>query len=1004
MQRLLEAIEFRNPSRAREDIARLGGGIPERITARIQSLLASVPDPDEALHFLERLRQDAEPAFNRISSSPSALRSLVTVFSYSRFLAEAILRRPEWLLQAAGADDLHRVLAAEDFVERLPQFRASEAQGARLPAPPYETETPRIQAARDAPFCASSSDDPALPAAVILARFRRRQLLRILLRDVLGLASLPDITGELSNLADAILDYAYRQVCEPLTARHGEPSFTGSDGQIHACGFAVIALGKLGGQELNYSSDVDLMFVYAANGETTGPNSITNKEFYKKVANQYTELLSTYTADGSCYRVDLRLRPDGRLGEVCISLDGARRYYQDRARDWEKQMLIKARVCAGDLALGRELLEFVEPLIYASTLDFRAVEAVSEARERISEKLAAKRAHAGVDIKLTPGGIRDIEFLVQCLQRLHGGRETWVRHGGTLFALSRVYDKNLLSSGEYARLASAYQFLRHIEHRLQFYDDRQTHTLPTNPEELEVLARKMPAESGEPLTAESLEVRLEEHLGNVREMYARVIQARKPMYYSLADGDNAADRWQPMDLDVPSFAPANLARYMDERAPRLSATLARVKINRGRERFEHFLEQMFSNEEWLARLDADSALVERVVNIFECSQYFGDQLLRHPEMLEELASAAAPPQESAADSASLRNYFRRRMFRIQSDSLLGPAPIFETLERTSDLADAVIAAAYRIALAEAPRPVNPNYVPAQQMMVISLGRLGMREFDLASDADLIFVIPDEDAAELVFWTAVAERMINVISAYTGDGAMFTVDTRLRPNGREGALVQPEGAYREYFAKHAEAWEGIAYMKSRAVAGNLERATEFLHRLQELDWRRYGQSGRSRKELAQMRTRLEKEQGARNPLKAAAGGYYDIDFALMYLRLKGAGIFYKVLNTPARLDVIEQMGHLEREDADFLRDAAVFYRAIDHGLRVSSGYAGGHLPASPSQSEMLAELVRRWTPEQLHDQRLDLKLAEIRQKTRAFFNRVFLEGGPRPARDISPAAV
>jgi len=962
MQRLLEAVEFRNPSRAREDIARLGGSIPERIGARIQSLLASVPDPDEALHFLERLRQDGPAAFNRISSSPAALRCLITTFSYSRFLSEAVLQRPEWLLQAADPGDLHRMLSAEEFAERLLQFRAAET--------------------------------PGLPAPVTLARFRRRQSLRILLRDVLGLAALADITGELSNLADAILDFAYRQIRGQLTARHGEPLFEAPDGQGRACGFAVIALGKLGGQELNYSSDIDLMFVYSGNGETAGPDAITNKEFFKKVANRYTELLSTYTADGSCYRVDLRLRPDGRLGEVCISLDGAKRYYQERARDWEKQMLIKGRACAGDPALGRELLEFVEPLIYSTTLDFRAVEAVSEARERISEKLAAKRAHAGLDIKLTPGGIRDIEFLVQCLQRLHGGREIWVRHGGTLFALSRVHDKNLLSASEYARLASAYEFLRHIEHRLQFYDDRQTHTLPTNAEELELLARKMPAESGEPLTAESLEVRLEEHLGNVREMYARVIQARKPMYYIPIDGDggDADDRWQPLDLDVAPSVPSNLTRYLERRAPRLAAVLARAKLNRGRERCEAFLEKMSDDSEWLARLDADSKLAERVADIFEHSQYFGDQLLRHPEMLGDLHAAAAPPDEATEEaitgSVSLRAYFRRRMFRIQSDSLLGPAPIFETLERTSDLADAVIAAAYRIALQEAPRPANPDYLPAGQMMVVSLGRLGMREFDLASDADLIFVIPDEDAAEQVFWTAVAERMINAISAYTGDGVMFTVDTRLRPNGREGALVQPEGTYREYFAKHAEAWEGIAYMKSRAVAGNLERATEFLHRLQEVDWRRYGQSGRSRKELAQMRARLEKEQASRNPLKAAIGGYYDIDFALMYLRLRGAGIFYKVLNTPARIDVIEQMGHLEREDADFLRDAAVFYRAIDHGLRVSSGYAGGHLPTSPSQSETLAELVRRWTPDQLHDQRLDLKLAEIRQKTREFFNRVF----------------
>jgi glutamate-ammonia-ligase adenylyltransferase len=178
------------------------------------------------------------------------------------------------------------------------------------------------------------------------------------------------------------------------------------------------------------------------------------------------------------------------------------------------------------------------------------------------------------------------------------------------------------------------------------------------------------------------------------------------------------------------------------------------------------------------------------------------------------------------------------------------------------------------------------------------------------------------------------------------------------------------------------------MKSRAVAGNVERATEFLHELQDVDWRRYGQSGRSRKELAQMRARLEKEQGPRNPLKAGLGGYYDIDFALMYLRLRGAGIFYKVLNTPARIDVIEKMGHLDRDDAAFLHDAATFYRAIDHGLRVSTGQAEGSLPKAQTQVEVLTELVRRWTPARMNDRPLDVKLGQIRYRTREFFNRLF----------------
>jgi [glutamine synthetase] adenylyltransferase / [glutamine synthetase]-adenylyl-L-tyrosine phosphorylase len=231
-------------------------------------------------------------------------------------------------------------------------------------------------------------------------------------------------------------------------------------------------------------------------------------------------------------------------------------------------------------------------------------------------------------------------------------------------------------------------------------------------------------------------------------------------------------------------------------------------------------------------------------------------------------------------------------------------------------------------------------------------------------------------------------MINIITAYTGDGVMFSVDTRLRPNGKAGSLVQLESSYKDYFARQAEAWEGITYMKSRGVAGDLERATDFLNELQEIDWRRYGQSGRSRRQLAQMRLRLEKEQGGDNPLKAGRGGFYDIDFAMMYLRLKGGGIFFKVLNTPARIDIIEKMGHLERADAAFLRDAAILYRAVDHGLRVYSGRSEGDLPRSPSHLAALSELVGRWTPDHLHDQPLDRELSQIRERTREFFDRLF----------------
>jgi glutamate-ammonia-ligase adenylyltransferase len=928
-------------------------------------LISSSPDPKASEHYLSNFQQRQPESYRRLSASASGLQNLVAVFSYSRFLSDAVLQNPEWLESLVNSADLYRVLSVAEYEDRLDS-------------------------------CLGPED--GIPPARALAVFRRRQLLRIILRDVMGHASLPEIVEEVSNLADAILDVAYRRIRRNLELRYGMPGRIGHDGGIRQCGMSVIALGKLGGRELNYSSDIDLMFVYSGNGVTDGQESISNKEFFKKIANLYTDLLSTYTSDGSCYRVDLRLRPDGRLGEVCLSLDGARSYYETRGRDWELQMLIKARVAAGEISPGRDLLDSVEPKIYQSTLNFSAVEAVSATRERIHEKASRRSRDAGLDIKLARGGIRDIEFLVQCLQRLHGGREPWVRHGGTMLALSRLRDKNFLSEMEYARLASAYEFLRHLEHRLQFLEDRQTHTLPLSRDELEVLARKMPAaELGRLPSADKLLHQLNVHLEEVQETYDRVIHSQQLLYYMTPA--HRADQPVPPEPDLSAgSSKSNLIRFLDQRAPQLARELESISLRRVPRSFEAFLERIYSSPDQLQLLNENPPLIHDVVDLFENSVHFAEELIRKPELVVEIAHARSGIASeygdlSAAirDPSELRRFFRREMLRIQVESVCMRAPIFTTLGRTSDLADAVICTAYALArdqVAQTHPPESQDYVPGDQMMVIALGRLGMREFDLGSDADLNFVLPEADAREMRFWTRVAERMIDMITAYTGEGIMFAVDTRLRPNGREGNLVQTEGGYNDYLANRAEAWEGITYMKSRAVAGNSKSTTKFLHELQQVDWRRYGQGGRSRHDLREMRSRLEREQGAISPLKAGPGGYYDIDFALMYLRLKSAGIFYKVLNTPERIDIIEKMGHLERSDAAFLEEAATFYRAIDHGLRVYFGHAEGRLPNSPAHLETLTALVNRWTPERLRDEPLPQTLAMIQARTREYFRRLF----------------
>ncbi|MEK7754046.1 MAG: glutamine-synthetase adenylyltransferase, partial [Acidobacteriota bacterium] len=273
----MDEIGFRHPTRAIAFLAQLETLLAPAILTRVLILLASSPDPDQALSSLVDLAERQPQAFHRLTRSKTELPLLVVVFSYSRFLGEELLRHPEWLEQAAG--DMHRVVPAEELVEKLEAFLGHP---------------------------------PGPPSPLKLALFRRQQLVRILLRDIQGLADLSEITGDLSNLADAILHVAYRRLREDLVVRFGTPR----DADTHPCGFSVLALGKLGGAELNYSSDIDLMFVYSGAGETDGPAAISNKEFFQKVATQLTELLSIPTAEGMCYRVDLRLRPDGSLGEV----------------------------------------------------------------------------------------------------------------------------------------------------------------------------------------------------------------------------------------------------------------------------------------------------------------------------------------------------------------------------------------------------------------------------------------------------------------------------------------------------------------------------------------------------------------------------------------------------------------------------------------------------------------------------------------------------------------
>ena len=394
-------------------------------------------------------------------------------------------------------------------------------------------------------------------------------------------------------------------------------------------------------------------------------------------------------------------------------------------------------------------------------------------------------------------------------------------------------------------------------------------------------------------------------------------------------------------------------------------------------------------------------------DLIEHSPHLAEQIIRNPAEAAELSKVVASDSadqdnthratiENARhpdlnDSAELRRYYRRRMLEILARSIYRREAVFATLDKTSRLAEFVIQQALRIATAETKRTLDQPR-PAAPLQIIALGRLGMREFDLGSDADLVFVLPDEGAPHVKWWRRSIEILVDIMSNYTREGTLFTIDSRLRPMGRDGPLIQTESRFKEYFSEQAEAWEAITYMKARTIAGNLAQGTKFLTELQDTDWRRYGTSDDPASELVVMRKKIEDTHGAAQPIKAGPGGYYDVDFILMYLRLRNAGLFFTSLNTPERIEVLRATKALTPDQAETLERAAEFLRSLDHAVRIAGGPSAHKIPTSVSQTEIISELVGRWSRVKIGPGGFRVGFEQVRRETRELFRRVFATDG------------
>jgi glutamate-ammonia-ligase adenylyltransferase len=771
-----------------------------------------------------------------------------------------------------------------------------------------------------------------------------------------------------------------------------------TDGHTLNTPFAVLSLGKLGGSELNYSSDVDLLYIFG-DGQDLPDARISNHEYFIRLAQQVTEILSRITTEGPVFRIDLRLRPQGSGGEVAISLLNALHYYGIIAQDWERQALIKVRHTAGDSALAREFIRRIQPAVYTEQINFAAIKTALVAREKMQKRghrpSLNQPSERGLNVKVDAGGIRDIEFLVQCLQRVYGGTESWLRSGGTLFSLQKLHDKLHISGKEFHDLTSAYDFLRHLEHRLQLRQGQQIHRLPSNPHELLILQRAMEGYApGEYLIADLVTiVRL--RMAVVAEIYQRVIYQQQTLTAN-ADSDPQFQLRSAPEQSTADQSMQQILQRLAADAPDLYRVIIRQDLGlQARRNLFRFLSSAFTSSERYASVLRNSTAVSQALLLFNASDYLTDILVRHPEEIATVADLENTPMRVgsgylfdsplgqgragadpvfdyvASSSASygekltlLRQHFRHRVFTVGARDITEMRGVYESLGAVTAAAEDAIAAAVGIA-------GNPP-----GLAVLALGRMGSGELDILSDADLLFVCA-EDCNRSGLQKSV-EQIVEALAAYTRDGMAFPVDTRLRPRGGEGELLVTPTQLSSYFKHEAQAWEALTYTKLRFLTGSLglgDRASAAAKGLFE----RFAGDDSFLSGVRAMRTKLEMIDPTENNFKTSAGGIYDIDFLCAFLLVKH-GILPKHGGLRDRLWRCAAAGALEKSDAAALDHAAELLRTVQHVARLAVGRGIRWLPrtehARQITEKLSAQILRRGFADGLETE-LSLTLQTVR---------------------------
>ena len=944
--------------------------------------------PDLALNNFERFTQtiiDKTYLYTILSTTPETLKSLIVLFSGSQILTDSLLSDPSYFNWINNSDIINNSRSKDEFMRAY-----------------YE-------------LVKKNNADVITPQ--LLRKFKKREYIRIGLRDLLGKTNFKETGEDLSHLADLSLQIAYEYADKKMREKYGIPFYRDNSGKLKEVEFAILGMGKLGGLELNYSSDIDILYIYTSNiGEmiptesNPNPINISIHEYFTKLAILIKKIIDEITSEGNVFRVDLDLRPEGKSGEIVNSLEGCEIYYESWGRLWERQALMKARVSAGSESLGEKFFTMLEPFIYRKSIDFTAVKEITGMKEKINKSINKKNKN-NINIKLGKGGIREVEFTVQTYQLIYGGREKEIRGANTLEALKALHRLNFIKQTEYKKLRDAYIFLRDLENRVQISFGLQTHVLPEDKFLLAVLSRKMNIVGG---SIEELNEKLnnkfightkfvsdifsdlfkKEQEGKVGEHKSEISKIRsldegvleRASFHSnknalkflkrLRDGPTSSHPTEKSINDFYSILPKILEGCSEVPMP-----------NSAVENLVKFIESSKARESFLGLFAENKKFLELLLRIFGSSNFISDTLIKQPGLIDivkdtesiyrfknkenlhkEISQILKTRNTYKAQQDILRRFKQGEELRIGIRYIIGEVDIEGTLKDLSSLAETHVENACQIAF----KKLNTQYgndtnIP-DSFAIIGMGKLGGSEINFKSDLDLIFVYEDMPNDSLfsgnvvLFYTKISQLLHELTSEVTSSGYVYKIDSDLRQEGKSGRMVNSIKSYEGYYKTRARTWEQQAMVRARFIAGNQQTGENFINMVKNFTYRSKLEY-ESIIDISRLREKIEKdlagETAKEKNVKLGYGGLMDIEFATQVLQMIHGKKNHQLreTNTLSAITQLGTLGIIDHIDSKNIKKHYLFLRNLECALRIQNISLMSHLPKEQENLLMLAKFLK-----------------------------------------------